>query len=235
MKETLRLHYAPDNASGIVRLALEELGLPYETVLVDRTTDAQTSAAFRAINPAAKIPALETPDGPIFETAAILLWLSDRHGALAPAINTAERAMFLKWLFYMSNTLHANLRMTFYPDKYVGPDPSTQHALRQGARTNMVQSLSLLDDCATQGHAWFNAPDQVSMLDLYLCPMLRWMGLYPARDTAWFSFADWPALYALAARIECRPSVAALCAAEGLAPSPFTQPKAPNPPEGVAL
>ena len=43
MSHRLRLHYAPDNASLCIRLALEELGLPYETVLVDRATQAQRS------------------------------------------------------------------------------------------------------------------------------------------------------------------------------------------------
>ncbi|MGA0924606.1 MAG: glutathione S-transferase, partial [Lutimaribacter sp.] len=38
---TLRLHYAPDNASLIIRLALEELRLPYTTCLVDRARTAQ--------------------------------------------------------------------------------------------------------------------------------------------------------------------------------------------------
>src|SRR5680860_279820 len=41
---TLILHYAPDNASLIVRLALEELELPYETRLVDRSVRAQDGA-----------------------------------------------------------------------------------------------------------------------------------------------------------------------------------------------
>ncbi len=46
-----RLHYAPpDNASLIVRLALEELGQPYQTVLVDRSVTAQASTAYLKIN-----------------------------------------------------------------------------------------------------------------------------------------------------------------------------------------
>jgi len=42
------LHYAPDNASLIVRLALEDLGVPYTTTLVDRTTQQQRSPAVHA-------------------------------------------------------------------------------------------------------------------------------------------------------------------------------------------
>ena len=38
-----RLHYAPDNASLVIRLVLEEMGLPYETVLVDRARTRRTA------------------------------------------------------------------------------------------------------------------------------------------------------------------------------------------------
>ena len=79
------LHYAPDNASLIVRLALEEMGIAYRTVLVDRSRNEQRSAAYLRVNPTGLIPALETPEGPMWETGAILLWLSETHGALAPA------------------------------------------------------------------------------------------------------------------------------------------------------
>ena len=88
MTPRYRLHYAPDNASLIIRLALEELGQAYETTLVNRQAQVQRSAAYRALNPNGLIPVLETPDGPMFETAAILLWLADRHGALAPSIES---------------------------------------------------------------------------------------------------------------------------------------------------
>jgi len=47
----ISLHYAPDNASLIVRIVLEELALPYETVLVDRSASAQSSDAYLKLNP----------------------------------------------------------------------------------------------------------------------------------------------------------------------------------------
>ncbi|NBT31105.1 MAG: glutathione S-transferase, partial [Rhodobacteraceae bacterium] len=85
MIENLRLHYAPDNASLCVRLALTEMGLPFETILVDRRARGQKAPAYLRLNPNGLIPTLETPDGPIYETAAILLWLADRQGDLFPA------------------------------------------------------------------------------------------------------------------------------------------------------
>ena len=234
MTEKLRLHYAPDNASLIIRLALEELRLPYEAVLVDRARDAQNSAEYLAINPAGLIPALETPAGTLFETAAILLWLSETYGALAPAPGSDARPDFLKWLFYLSNTTHANLRLNFYPEKYVGPMPEAQALLRTHARSNLTRSYDLLEGLAQENLSWFNA-DAISAIDLYVCAMLRWSALYPAGDTGWFDLPRWPNLYALTQRLETRPSVAALCEAEGMAPRPFSTPDYPNPPEGVAL
>ncbi len=234
MNKTLRLHYAPDNASLIVRLALEELRLPYETVLVDRSSNAQNSAEYLAINPAGLIPALETPSGPLFETAAILLWLSETYGGLAPAPGTSARGDFLKWLFYLSNTAHMNLRLNFYPEKYVGDDPEKQATLRSHARANLNRSYDLLNDLAINEPGWFNGA-QVSVIDLYVCAMLRWSALYPANDTNWFDLSNWPALQSLTKRIESRPSVGTLCSAEGMAPHPFSNPDYPNPPEGVAL
>ena len=78
------LHFAPDNASLIVRLALEEMGLSYRTALVDRAVRAQDGGTYRAVNPTGLIPALETPQGVVFETGAILLWLGEVHGRMAP-------------------------------------------------------------------------------------------------------------------------------------------------------
>ena len=107
-----RLHYAPDNASLIVRLVMDAHGLPYDLALVDRSAGAQHSDAYRAVNPTGLIPALETPQGTLFETGAILLWLGDRHG-LVPAPDQADRGMLLSWLFFVSNTRHPDLLAIF--------------------------------------------------------------------------------------------------------------------------
>ena len=234
MSGDYRLHYAPDNASLIVRLALEELGVPYQTMLVDRRARAQTSPAYLALNPAGLIPVLETPDGPVFETAAILLWLADRHGALAPAPDACGRAAALKWLFFLSNTLHPALRMIFYPDQYAGGDAAMQGALRAHMQGEAARHLDVLDRAAGGDPDLFSGADP-TVLGLYLGPALRWAALYPAGGTAWFNLARWPRLAALACDLEARNSTRAAVAAEGLGARPFTAPVPPDPPEGAAL
>lgn len=225
---TLTLHYAPDNASLIVRLALEELRLDYTASLVDRAQRAQEGEAYRRINPHGLIPALETPDGALFETGAILLWLADRHpGTLAPAPEASERADFLKWLLFISNTLHPALRMTFYPQKYC---PGHEADLRRHVQGEIAQHLTAVD-AEAQG-PWFLGG--LTAIDLYLGPLLRWCALYPAGETAWFDLARTPALARICAGLEARKSAARADMAEGLGPTPFTAPRPAAPPEGSA-
>ena len=234
MTHVLRLHYAPDNASLIIRITLEELGVPYDCVLVDRANSAQRAPDYLALNPNGLIPTLETPDGPIFETGAILLWLADRHAALAPAPDTPDRAGFLKWLFFVANTLHPALRMLFYPEKYVGPDAAAQDTLGSINRAALAGHLHKLDAAASDIPRWLGA-DQPSILDIYVAACLRWMALYPvAADKSWFDLTAYPALYQLAISLESRASVRAAQAAEGLGPTPFTAPHYATPPEGSA-
>lgn len=223
MTTPYRLHYAPDNASLCVRLVLEHLAIPYETTLVDRRANAQRNPDYLALNPNGLIPVLETPEGAMFETAAILLWLADRHGGLAPAPDSPERGDFLKWLFWLSNTLHPALRMLFYPEKYA------VHAadLRETTKTRICGLLDLLD----QGPAMHPG----TLLSCYAAPMLRWLALYPLGDTAWFDLRRWPRLHTLAVAMDSLPATCAAQTAEGLGPTPFSAPSLPTPPEGSAL
>lgn len=223
------LHYAPDNASLIIRLVLEEAGIAYRTALVDRSKHAQNSAAYRRLNPAGLIPALETPDGPIFETAAILLWLADKHD-LGPKPAAPTRGTHLKWLFFISNTVHADLRQLFYPGQYVPADATAGHHALLSAR--LTRHFMLLNKACADHPALFTA---TSTLTAYLAPLMRWAVLYPAGQTQWFHLADFPDLAPQIAALEARSATQHLIAAEGLGETPFTAPSYANPPEGSAL
>ncbi len=214
------LHYAPDNASLIVRLALLVTGEPFETVLVDRP-GALDSTAFRALNPAGRVPALETPEGPMFETAAILLWLAERHpdAGLAPLPGHPDRAAFLAWLFFLSNTPHADLRHLFYPDRHATPEGQAGHRALTIAR--MRDHFHIVDRAARDRADLFALP---SALTLYACTLVRWAVLYPARQEAWCDPADYPALHALSKALDMYPAAVKAAQDEGLGPHPFARP-----------
>ncbi len=227
---TLILHYAPDNASLILRLALEECGLPYRTALVDRRHRAQDGAAYRRLNPVGRIPALETPAGVIFETGACLMWITETTGRLAPGVGTPGRTSFLKWLFFLSNTLHAELRMLFYPQLYA---PGAAAVLTTRLHQTLTGHLDLLA-AAVAARDGFGGADAPLATDLYLVVMLRWLALYPQDHAIWFDLSRWPALLALARGLEARAASLRAAHAEGLGATPFSAPRHPTPPEGSA-
>jgi len=223
------LHYAPDNASLCIRLALDTAGIPFETRLVDRASRAQKSPAYRAMNPNGLIPVLETPDGALFETAAILLWLADRHPALLPH-HGSERAEAVKWLIWMSNTLHPTLRMLFYPDQYIAKDAC--ELLSKTTRERLTLQLEILNK-AVKNAPWVGG-ETPTIVDCYLCPMLRWIQLYPTNSPQRPDLKTYPNLFNIAHTNEAYPSTSTAITAEGLGPTPFSAPSYPNPPEGSA-
>jgi N-ethylmaleimide reductase len=88
-------------------IALEELGLAYTLNAVNVRQGEQRDAAFVAINPNAKVPVLIAPgdDGKPFalsESAAILVHLAERHGALLPAAGAARARVFEQLFFHAS-------------------------------------------------------------------------------------------------------------------------------------
>ncbi|MGZ9811757.1 glutathione S-transferase family protein [Pseudoroseicyclus sp. H15] len=218
----LTLHYAPDNASLCVRLALELQGRPYETRLVDRRAKAQTSPSYLRLNPNGLIPVLETPDGALFETAAILLWLAEKDAALFPPSEAPGYGAALSWLFWLSNSLHTALRARFYPGKYPFAEP-------EATRTRLMELLNIAEERLAP--MMLAAPPGI--LDCYLAPMLRWLALYPTAD--WPPITGWPGLAALCTRMEALPATWRAAEAEGLGPRPFTAPEPCRPKEGSAV
>lgn len=228
MSALYRLHYAPDNASLCVRLALEALAVPYDTVLVNRAMNGQRSSAFLQLNPNGLIPVLETPQGPLFETGAILIWLADRHSGLFPAVDAPERMHAMQWMVWLANTLHPTLRMMFYPDQYTSGNTTP---VRSKAGERLKAHLDVLS--AAPSTPWLDAR-QPSMHACYLGPMLRWAALYGG-GADWFDLTQWPSLYAFAERYEQQDTVKRVASAEGLGTTPFSSPSPCNPPEGSAL
>jgi len=103
--------YAWDTPNGRrAAIMLEESGLPYVVRPVNLPAGAQLTAAYRAINPNSKIPAIIDHDaygrGPltVFETGAILVYLAEKARILLPA-DPRARAIVWQWLLFHSTNL----------------------------------------------------------------------------------------------------------------------------------
>jgi glutathione S-transferase len=219
---TLVLYHVPDWASQIIRLALEELGLPYQIRPMDWDAGDFDAPGFRALNPFGLIPTLDTPDGPIFETAAILLWLNARHGGLAPAPTDPTRAAFLSWLMAVSNTVHPTVMALIHPDRPAGPEAAGE-AGRLALERLTVQAGNLETLIATRAPLWLT-PAQPA-LGHYLGILLRWAIYLPEDPAHRFSLTPFPALTAMLAAHEATPAARRLARIDSLGPHPYTAPE----------
>lgn len=85
-----------------VRWALEEAGLPYEAALIGPAD--QSSDSYRAWQPFGQVPAFRDGEVELFESGAIVLYLSRRSEALAPA-DEAGRARVASWILAALNSI----------------------------------------------------------------------------------------------------------------------------------
>lgn len=210
-----QLHYFPGNASMTPHMLLEELGVPYERVLVDRTTNAHRSPEYLKLNPNGKIPVLIDGELVLYETGAIVLHLVDTHpqAGLAPALGTAERAQFYKWLLWLANTLQAEMPLYFYSDRWAD-DAAGAAQVKKHAEAHIAGMIDQLEaELARHGGPWF-AGERFSALDPYVFMLCRWTrGMQrPARTL--------PHLGAYLQRMLARPAVQRVFANEGL-PQPY--------------
>lgn len=88
-----------------VHIALEELGLAWRVVPVNIGEGEQFSAAFLALTPNHRIPAIVDSEGPggqpitLFESGAILIYLAEKAHRLIPT-DPAQRYTCLQWLMF---------------------------------------------------------------------------------------------------------------------------------------
>jgi GST-like protein len=86
-------------------IALEELELPYEVVHIDISKGEQFQAEFLEISPSNKIPAIVDGDMAMMQSGAILLYLAEKTGKLAPAYDTAAYWVMMQWMMWQMSEL----------------------------------------------------------------------------------------------------------------------------------
>ena len=189
-----------------IHMALEELGLPYEVRWVDITRGDQFEPDFLRVNPNGKIPAIVDHDGPggepvaLFESAAILLYLAEKTGALLPS-DPGARWEAICWTVWQAANQGPGLGqathfLTYAPDGgHV--DPYAQDRFRAEAQ----RVYRVLDERLT-GREYL-AGEQFSIADIACFP---WTRLSRHHGIA---VADHPHVAAWSERIASRPSARA--------------------------
>ena len=211
----IQLYYYPGNASLTPHMLLEELGVPFELRLVDRVAAMHKSPDYLKLNPNGSIPVLIDGDLVLYETAAICLYLADAHpGArLAPALGTAARAQFYKWLVWCTNTPQAMLMHYFYGERLVNEgDAGAVAQVKAHAEARVGLMLDQMDaQLASHQAPWFLG-SSFSVVDPFVLMLCRWTRGFarPARSL--------PNLGPYLQRMLERPAVQRAFVTEGLRP-----------------
>jgi GST-like protein len=168
------------SGSGIVEMALAEVGVEPELHNVSLSDSAQRTDDYARLNPERKIPTLLTPTGEVLtESAAIVLVLDERHpeAQLFPAHGTPERAQALRWLAFLACELYPLIEIVDYPERFA-PDAASAPTVREVAK-QLWRSRWPLVESAIAGNPWLLASGFCAT-DLYLSVLSRW-----SLDPAW--------------------------------------------------
>ncbi|STQ91359.1 glutathione S-transferase family protein [Iodobacter fluviatilis] len=168
-----KLYYYPRNASWVPHIFLEEMGVDYELVLVDRKSKAQKSAEYMRLNPAGRIPTLVHKDVVVFESAAICLYLCEQNpqAGLIPDVTDPLRAKFYQWLFYLNASLQPELMLYFYPAEHTTVLNCTA-AIAEAQESRITEMFSLLN-AELEGKT-FLVGDYMTVCDYYLFMLSHW-------------------------------------------------------------
>lgn len=215
---TMQLHYYPSTAAMIPHIVLEELGVPYQRVFVDRARNLHKAPDYLKLNPNGLIPVLVDGDLVLYETAAIVLHLCDTHpqARLAPPVGTPERAHFYKWLMWCTNTLQATLIVYFYPERSVKEGNAEGAAEVKAKAQERVDGLvDQLDELVAKNGGPWVLGSEFSALDAYVFTLCRWTRNFDGPKAR-----DRRHLGAYLQRVSERPAVQRVFAAEELS-APF--------------
>src|SRR5450432_328903 len=105
----MRLYHQPRSRSTRVLWLAEEAGAPVDVVVIAR--EEKSSDEYRKMHPLGRSPAYVEDGGPVFESAALILHLADRHpeAGLIATPGSHERALQYQWSFFAMLELEAPL------------------------------------------------------------------------------------------------------------------------------
>ncbi len=99
----LKLYGGAHSRASIIKWYLEEIGVPYEFVMLDMQAAEHLQPNFLEINPIGKVPAIADGDFKLWESGAILLYLAQKHGKMPQSLE--EQAQIVQWVMFANATL----------------------------------------------------------------------------------------------------------------------------------
>ncbi len=164
----MRLYHQPRSRSTRVLWLAEEAGAPVDVVVIAR--EEKSSDDYRKMHPLGRSPAYVEDGGPVFESAALVLHLADRHpeAGLIAEPGTYERALQYQWAFFAMTELEVPLidaAREIWREDGVASDAHVEAARARFARGAAVVEAAV----AGREHL---VGDAFSVADILVCGVL---------------------------------------------------------------
>jgi glutathione S-transferase len=171
----LTFYTNPMSRGQIIRWMLEEVGAPYEQVLLDYGTTMK-GEDYLAINPMGKVPAIKHDDYVVTECAAICAYLAETFPEAELAPKDHERADYHRWLFFAAGPLEQAIT-----DKSLGLTPNEEQE-RSAGYGNYDKAVAALEGAVTSRD--YICGDRFTAADVYVGSQIDWglqFGTVPSR------------------------------------------------------
>lgn len=163
------LFVAPNTCARVPTIALEQIGVPFETELVRTAANQQNTPEFLKLNPKGKVPTLLVDGVPLTENVAILSWLNARYpeANLLPETTTAfENAQQIADLSFFSATVHPIVTRVAMPLKFIEDKALSFEIVRPVGIEAMNKIMNMIEARLADGPWWYG--DTWSAVDGYL-------------------------------------------------------------------
>lgn len=178
----ISLYYWPTPNGWKISIALEEMGLPYETTLIDIGNGDQFKPGFLKLSPNNRMPAIVDPDGPdgvpisIFESGAILQYLARKTGQFY-GDGERDRIAVDQWLMWQMGGVGPMAGQAHHFLKYA---PQMDHVLPYAQDRYRGETSRLYRVLDTQlAEDEFVAGDFFSIADMAIWP---WASLWEGQE-----------------------------------------------------
>lgn len=176
---SLTFYYSPQSSASPVHFTLEELGIPYDKVQLDLKAGDQKKPEYLKINPNGVVPCIVHDGSPIFESAAIQLYLGERFGVekgIYPAPGP-QRGEVMKWVVWTNATL-GEAMSRFGRNFHYAPEDERNAKAGATGKADVEKCLRIVEE-ALQGRKWL-VGDKMTIADMHLASWmdyLRMMGI----------------------------------------------------------
>lgn len=200
---SLTFYYSPQSSASPVHWTLDELGVPYEKVVLDLRAGDQRKPEFLKVNPNGRVPALVHDGVAIFESAAIQMYLGELFGVdkgLYPPPGP-RRGEVMKWIVWTNASLgEAMSRM----GRNIGPwAPEDERNAKAGATAKAdVEAMLKIVEQTLEGRDYLTG-SSFTLADLHLASWMEYVRM------SGLDLAAYPRLSAWVARCTARPAAAA--------------------------